>query len=60
MLEAILSFLHDGHYRDLIRTELKGLFRDGIIRFHLSTGYSKGPAFLNLNALDLRRTPRTP
>lgn len=58
MLEAILSFLHDGHYCDLIRTELKGLFRDRIIRFHLSTGYWKGPIFLNMNMLDPRRIPR--
>lgn len=60
MLEAILSFLQDGHYYDLIRTELEGLFRDSIIRFHLITGYYKGPTFLNLNMLDLRRVPRKP
>lgn len=60
MLEAIWSFLHDGHYCDLIRTELEGLFRDSIIRFQWNTGYWKGPTFLNLNMLDFRRVPRIP
>lgn len=60
MLEGILSFLHDGHYCKLIRTELMDLFKGGMIRFHLSTGYQKDPTFLNLNMLDLKRVPRIP
>lgn len=45
MLEAIWSFLHDGHYCDLIRTELEGLFRDSIIRFQWGPGIGKDQPF---------------
>lgn len=44
VFEAILSFLYDGHYCELNRTELAGLFRDCIVTYYMKAWFEK-PTF---------------